>query len=184
MHFAKKSLYVVILFFVSTFSLAQESSYLQQMVYLETNRNTNQGSEYYETTVGNKYNNWDFSTCFGIKEGSENLEHRIKYTVDMIFFEYYIQERLGYQWDTNRSLSYYAIDSGFIVLLADKHQHKLNFMFRYKNSFEPEDQIEHTRYGVELSRKISKHLTGAVAYMQTYGDKEVDIWRFGLTYRF
>lgn len=153
------------------------------MLSLETNRDTNKGTEYYEVVTGNKVNGFDFSTCFGIKEGSENLEHRIKYTVDLIFVEWYVQERLGYQWDTDRGLGYFAVDTGLSILFLD-NQHRLDLLFRHKNSFDDDDKIEANRVGIELKRKITKSISGAVAYMKSYGDKNVDTWRFSITYKF
>jgi hypothetical protein len=182
MPFAKKILLIFFLFITSSVYSAQ--SYLQTMLSLETDRDKNTGTEYYEFVTGNKIGQWDFSTCFGTKEGSDNLEHRIKYTVDLIFVELYVQERLGYQWDTNRSLTYYTFDTGMSILLSDKHQHRIDILFRHKNSFEDEDEIQANRVGVELKRKITKTVYGGVAYMRSYGDKNVNTWRFTLTYKF
>jgi opacity protein-like surface antigen len=94
----------------------------------------------------------------------------------------YAQLRLGETVKSATHYSYYAVDTGVAVPVAEKFE--VDFSYRYRNAFDTANNFQTDRFGVEGKVKLTDKDSLGLRYTQSYGDSESNALRLQYTRSF
>jgi len=155
---------------------------------LGTSEDRNTKADSYNTAVilGYKDGPWQYSgqvTSGQAKLGSGDItnryEGRVKHTWSAMGVKPYAQLRLGETVKSTTNYSYYAVDTGVVVPLADKFE--VDFSYRYRNAFDTTNNFQTNRYGIEGKVKLTDKDRLGLRYAQSYGDSQSNSWQLQYT---
>jgi hypothetical protein len=114
--------------------------------------------------------------------GSGSITNSVEGRVKQSFGAFYLGGRLGERITQTNHFSYYAIDTGVVVPVANAFS--IDFSYRYRNAFSNDMNFETNRYGIEAKYKFTKNDAVGLRYSQSYGDSETNSWRLQYTHSF
>jgi hypothetical protein len=154
----------------------------------ETAEDRNTKADSYTTglIIGYKDGGWQYSgkvssgqAEWGNGSITNRYEGRVKHTWSAMGVKPYAQIRLGEVVKATTDFSFYAVDTGVVVPLADKFE--VDFSYRYRNAFDTTNNFQTNRYGIEGKVKLTDKDRLGLRYAQSYGDSQSNSWQLQYT---
>ena len=155
---------------------------------LGTGEDRNTKADSYNTAVilGYRDGPWQYSgqvtsgqAEWGNGAITNRYEGRVKHTWSAMGVKPYAQIRLGEIVRSTTNFSFYAVDTGVVVPLAEKFE--VDFSYRYRNAFDTANGFQTDRLGIEGKVKMTDKDTLGLRYSQSYGDSESNQWQLQYT---
>jgi hypothetical protein len=176
--------HILIMFLLTSLTITAHAGNWYGSTELETNENrvTKSGSLGTGLILGYKTGHWQISGRLGTSQAewgngliTNTYEGRVMRTFKLGNLKPYVTGLLGQRVSSSQYFAYYALDTGIVIPVYKDI--KLDFSYRYRNSFDSVYNFETNRYGVEIKTKISDTDSIGLRYAEIYGDSEINSWR-------